>query len=201
LNTVYQEIFERILGQRVNLPGDGLETVAEAVADATARKLPILFVLHKETSNADALRQWNDVRTQRARVKHDPLSGMAEAYVVIALPLNALPAASQRLGIRPYAAPDNSSPLLVVARPNARQLAAVTTWNKTDDLTHALALGLVQVAKEQPRTGEQLSRLLKLVGPVDSRLAGDVRKLLAETTAKGPGKRPAARDEKVASIN
>jgi hypothetical protein len=201
LSSVYQEIFERILGQRVNLPGDGLETVAEAVADATTRKLPILFVLHKETSNADALRKWNDVRAQRERVKNDPLSGMAEAYVVVALPLNALPAASQRLGIRPYAAPDNSSPLFVIARPNGRQLTAVTTWNKTEDLTHALAQGLVQEAKEQPRTGEQLAKLLKLVGPVDTRLTGDVRKLLAETKTKGTGKRPAASDEKVASIN
>ena len=201
LSAVYQQIFEGILGQRVNLPGDGLEQVAEAVADATARKLPILFVLHKENSNAVAVGQWNNVVAQHERIKGDPLAKLRESYVVIALPLDALPAASQRLGIRPFAAPDNSSPLFVVTRPNGRQLSAVTTWNKTDELTRALALGLVQEAKERPRSGEQLSQLLKLVTPVDARLAGDVRKLLADMKWKGPAKRPAAQNEKVASIN
>jgi hypothetical protein len=201
LSAVYLEIFEHILGQRVNLPGDGLERVAEAVADAQARQLPILFVLHKEQSNAAALARWNDFLAQHEHVKGDPLAEMAESFVVVSLPLNALPAASQRLGIRPFAAPDNGSPLFVVTRPNGRQLTAVTTWNKADELTRALAMGLVQQAKEQPHTGEQLSQLLKLVSPVDTRLAGDVRKLQAEMKSKGPPKRPAARDEKVASIN
>lgn len=200
LSAVYQPIFERILGQKINLPGDGLEQVSEAVADATTRKLPILFVLHKENGNAAAVSQWNNVLAQHERIKGDPLAKLAESYVVIALPLNALPAASQRLGIRPFAAPDNSSPLFVVTRPNGRQLTAVTTWNKMDDLARGLALGLVQEAKEQPRTGEQLSQLLKLVGPVDARLAGDVRKLLGDKKWKGPAKRPPAQDEKVASI-
>ncbi len=192
VSAVYQEVFERILGQKVNLPGEGLEQVAEAVADATARKLPILFVLHKENSNSMAVSQWNSVLSQHARTKGDPLAKLAESYVVIALPLNGLPAASQRLGIRPFAAPDNASPLFVVTRPNGRQLSAVTTWNKTDELTRALALGLVQEAKERPRSGEQLSQLLKLVTPVDSGLAGDIRKLLAAMKWKEPAKRPAA---------
>jgi hypothetical protein len=201
LREVYQQVFERILGQRVNLPGDGLDQVVAAVADATQRKLPVLFVLHKEESNAAALGRWNALLGHGARAKNGPLDRMAESYVVVTLPLDALPAASQRLGIRPFAAPDKSSPLFVVSRSNGRQLTAVTTWNKTDELTRALALGLVQEAKEQPRTGEQLSQLLKLVGPVDARLAGDVRKLLVETKPKAPGRCPAARNEKVASLN
>ena len=201
LSAVYQEIFERILGQRVNLPGDGLDRVEEAVADAKTRELPILFLLHKEQSNAAALARWRELLAQHERLKGDPLWPMAESYEVVALPLNALPAASQRLGIRPFAAPDNSSPLFVITRPNGRQLTAVTTWNKTDELTRALAQGLVQQAKEQPHSGEQLSQLLKLVGTVDSRLAGDVRKLLTEVKVKQLPRRRASRDEKVASTN
>src|SRR5262249_54087172 len=154
-------VFERILGQRVNLPGDGLDRVVAAVADATRQKLPVLFILHKEDSSAEALGLWKALLAQRERTKSDPLGRLAESYVVVALPLNALPATSQRLGIRPFAAPDNSSPLFVVSRPNGRQLTAVTTWNKTQDLTRALALGLVQEAKEQPRSNEQLAQLLK----------------------------------------
>jgi hypothetical protein len=200
LSGVYQEIFERILGQRVNLPGDGLDQVVEAVADATRSKLPVLFILHKEDTSAAALGQWKALLAQHERIKGDPLDRLAESYVVVALPLNALPATSQRLGIRPFAAPDNSSPLFVVSRPNGRQLTAVTTWDKTEELTRALAQGLVQGAKEQPRSNEQLTQLLKLVIPIDSRMAGDVRKLLVETKPKGPGRRPAARDEKVASL-
>jgi hypothetical protein len=199
LSAVYQQVFERILGQKVNLPGAGLEKVAEAVADATARRLPILFVLHKENDNATAIGQWTNAMALHARVKGDPLAKLADSYVVIALPLNALPAASARLGIRPYAAPDNSSPLFVVTRSNARQLSAVTTWNKVDDLTRALALGLVQEAKERPRSGEQLAQLLKLVTLVDNRLAGDVRKLMGDQKSKAPAKRRPA-DEKVATI-
>jgi hypothetical protein len=201
LSAVYQEIFERILGQRVNLPGDGIERVAEAVADAKGRQSPILFVLHKERSNNEAIAKWTALVAPGRRGKNDPLAKLAESYMIIALPLDALPAASQRLGIRPYAAPDNSSPLFVIARPNGRQLTAVTTWNRTDGLIQALAMGLVQEAKEQPRSGEQLAQLLKLVGPLDARLAGDVRKLLAESKTKDPAKRTAARDEKVALIN
>jgi hypothetical protein len=200
LKDVYQEVFEQILGQRVNLPGDGLDQVVDAVADATRRKLPVLFILHKEDNSGAAVGQWKALLAQHER-KSDPLGRLAESYMVVALPLNALPATSQRLGIRPFAAPDNSSPLFVVSRPNGRQLTAVTTWNKTDELMRALALGLVQEAKEQPRSNEQLAQLLKLVIPVDSRLAGDVRKLQMDTKPKGPGRRPAARDEKVASLN
>jgi hypothetical protein len=201
LGAVYQEIFERILGQRVNLPGDGLERVAEAVADAKTRQLPILFLLHKEQSNAAALRHWKELLERHERVKGDPLTTMAESFVVVSLPLDALPAASQRLGIRPFAAPDNSSPLFVITRSSGRQLTAVTTWDKTDELARALALGLVQEAKEQPHTGEQLSQLLKLVTPIDTRLAGDVRKLLGEMKPRVAPRRPRSREEKIASMN
>jgi hypothetical protein len=196
LAAVYEEIFERILKQRVNLPGDGIELVAEAVAEAKGRQSPILFVLHKEPSNGAAVAKWNALVAQGRRGKSDPLEKLAKSYMVIALPLNALPAASQRLGIRPYAAPDKSAPLLVVTRPDGRQLTAVTTWDKPDELARALAVGLVQGAKEQPRTGEQLKQLLALVKPVDARLAGEIR-LLMQPKSKAP-LRPVPGGEKVA---
>lgn len=199
LSAVYQQVFERILGQRVNLPGDGLEQVAEAVATAKRRQLPILFVLHKEATNAAAIAKWNGILAQQRKSDPDPLPKLAESYLVVALPLEALPAASQRLGIRPYAAPDKESPLFVVARPDARQLTAVSTWNRTDELTRALALGMVQGAKEQPRTSDQLSRLLALVQPIDAGLAGNVRRLLGESKSKASPSLPRRRGEKVAS--
>lgn len=195
---VYEEIFERILKQRVNLPGEGIEQIAEAVADAKRRQSPIVFVLHKEQGNAPAIAKWNTLVGQGRRGRNKALVDLAESYLVIALPLDALPAASARLGIRPYAAPDKSTPLLVVTRPDGRQLKAVTTWDRPDELARALAIGLVQSAKEQPRTTEQLEQLLALVKPVDSRLVGEIRLLMAQPKVKDPSWRPARGGEKVA---
>ena len=198
VSAVYQEIFERILGQKVSLPGDGIDQVAEAVADANRRKLPVLFILHKEANNEQALARWDDLVAGKGGA--DRLARLADSYLTIAMPLKFLPAASQRLGTRPYAAPDNASPLFVVARSDGSQLKAVTGWQRMDELTRALALGLVQEAKEQSRTTEQLARLLPLVQPVDSCLGAEVRKL--QSPPKGNKRSPPrpARGAKVAAI-
>jgi len=198
LSEVYEEVFEGILNQRVNLPGDGIEEVAEAVAQARSRQSPIVFVLHKEASNHDAVARWNSLVGQGRRGRNKALADLAESYLVVALPLEALPAASARLGIRPYAAPDKNAPLLVVTRPDARQLKAVTTWDKPDELARALAVGLVQGAKEHPRTTAQLEQLLKVVRPVDAQLVGEIRLLMTQPKSKEPSWRPARAGEKLA---
>ena len=90
---------------------------------------------------------------------------------MVALPVSELAALSRRLGVSPYAAPDQGSPLFVIARSNARQLSAVTTWDKTDDLAYALAQGIVQEAKEHDRSSPQLRSLLAAVEPIDAGLA------------------------------
>jgi hypothetical protein len=89
-----------------------------------------------------------------------------------------LPALSHQLGIPPYAAPDQGSPLLVIARSDARQLSAITTWGKLDQLAYGMAQGIVQEAKEHQRTREQLRAVLAEVDPVDAGLGDHVRKLL-----------------------
>ena len=104
--------------------------------------------------------------------------------MVIALPINELPALSRRLGVSPYAAPDQGAPLFVITRSNARQLAAVTTWDKTADLAYALAQGIVQEAKEHDRSGPQLRRLLAAVEPSDAGLSDQVRQALSESSRR-----------------
>lgn len=136
------------------------------------------------------MKTWDAVSSAARRGDGDSLAALAEQYVVVAFPLKLLPAASQRLGIRPFAAPDQNSPLLVVARPDGRQLAAVTTWNKTPLLTRDLALGLVQTAKEQPHSRGQLDRLLALVEPVDRQLADEVRRCSVLKVAGPAGDSP-----------
>jgi hypothetical protein len=198
LQTVFQEVFERILGQKLSLPGEGLDSVVEAVAAAQERKLPILFILHKDQTNGATVGRWNELVAQYSRNKRDSFGKLVDSFVVVTFPLNLLPAVSQRLGIRPFAAPDKGSPLFVVSRSDGRQLTAVTNWDKTDDLARALALGVVQEAKEQPRTPEQLAQLLPLVAQVDSNMAAEVRRLTTQSKSKSPPARLGARGDKVA---
>jgi len=117
--------------------------------------------------------------------RSNALTTLARSYVVVALRLEELPALSHQLGIAPYAAPDRGSPLFVIARSDARQLSAVTTWDKSNQLAYAMAQGIVQEAKEHERTPEQLRALLAVVDPVDAGLGDQVRKLLGEPDKAG----------------
>jgi hypothetical protein len=129
-----------------------------------------------------------DLATTKEVPRSNPLPALARSYVVVAMRLEELPALSHQLGIPPYAAPDHGSPLFVIARSDARQLSAVTTWDKAHELAYAMAQGIVQEAKEHQRTPEQLRALLAVVDPVDAGLGDEVRKLL-----RGPDQPPSHR--------
>jgi hypothetical protein len=124
-----------------------------------------------------------DLATTKEVPRSNPLTALARSYVVVALRLEELPALSHQLGIPPYAAPDQGSPLFVIARSDARQLSGVTTWDKSRELAYAMAQGIVQEAKEHQRTPEQLRASLAVVDPVDAGLGDQVRGLMG-----GPGK-------------
>ena len=131
VNDVYRNIFVDILGQRLSQPEIELDHVEQAFAAAGRAKLPILLILHKGGTNQEVLREWQrTVSESQSQSLARPLDALAQCYVVAALPLSELPAFSRRLGVSPYAAPDQGSPLFVIARSNARQLSAVTTWDK-----------------------------------------------------------------------
>jgi hypothetical protein len=180
LGDVYRPIVEDIVGQSVSLPGAELAEARRALSAARASGLPVLLILHKEHDNQRVLERWTDLVARARGGDGGSLAGLANSYVVIALPLNELPALSHQLGIPPYAAPDRGSPLFVIARSDGRQLSAVTTWSKTDELAYAMAQGLVQEAKEHERTPNQLDALLSQIGAVDQDLAGQLRKLMAD---------------------
>ena len=133
---------------------------------------------HTRRPSVPAVASERDHATTKEVSRSIPLTALARSYVVVALRLEELPALSHQLGIAPYAAPDRGSPLFVIARSDARQLSAVTTWNKSDQLAYAMAQGIVQEAKEHERTPEQLRELLAVVDPVDAELGDQVRKLL-----------------------
>ncbi len=186
VNDVYRKIFVDILGQRLSRPEIELDHVEQAFAAAGRAKLPILLILHKGGTNQEVLREWQRTVTGHSQSQATPLDALAQCYVVAALPLSELPAFSRRLGVAPYAAPDQGSPLFVIARSNARQLSAVTTWDKTDDLVYALAQGIVQEAKEHDRSSGQLHSLLAAVEPIDAGLSGQVKKLMAGSSRRAP---------------
>lgn len=183
LNQIYRTIFEQILGQRVSPPDPEVAQVIEAFHVDERPKLPVLVVLYKGDA-ANIHREWEQVLS-RDRPVSQRLRELAECYLVTMLPLNRLAELSQHLGVRPFAAPDGGSPLFVITRSDARQLTAVTTWDREEELVYALAQGAVQAAKEDPRTSDQLTRLLKLVEPIDGKLAQQVERLLSEAGKGG----------------
>lgn len=179
LNEVYREIFEQIVGQRVTPPKPEIAEAESEFHQAKQQEVPILLVLFKGGDRAEIDRQWEQVVSREAAESQN-LKALAECYVIVKLPLDLLPALSQHLGLRPYAAPGDGSPLFVIARSNGRQLSATATWANLHELVRQLAQGAVQEAKERPRTEAQLNQLLKLVEPVDDALAGQIRELSAE---------------------
>jgi hypothetical protein len=186
LKDVYRNIFENIVGQRLSQPESELDHAERAFAAAKRSKLPILLILHKGGDNQAVLHEWQRTVTGQSQSMATRFDALTRCYVVVALPVSELAAFSRRLGVSPYAAPDQGSPLFVIARSNARQLGAVTTWDKTNDLAYALAQGIVQEAKEHDRSRSQLRSLLAAVEPLDSGLSTQVRKLLTESNRRAP---------------
>ena len=170
----------------VGLVGRGGQQTRRPAARRVRRPAPSaspLFpgIRHRARSyrrpSVPAVASARDLATTKEVSRSIPLTDL-RSYVVVALRLEELPALSHQLGIPPYAAPDRGSPLFVIARSDARQLSAVTTWGKTNQLAYAMAQGIVQEAKEHERTPEQLRALLAVVDPVDAELGDQVRKLL-----------------------
>jgi hypothetical protein len=179
LNEIYQEVFERIVGQRIAPNDPDIERAQHAFERAKRLELPVLIVLAKNTGRERLEEEWNRV-VSRDRPEARNLKSLAECYVVIMLPLEQMPALSQHWGVRPFAAPDGGSPLFVIARSDGRQISSVTTWDKLGELDYLLAQGAVQEAKEHPRSRSQLSQLAGLIGPIDADLAGQARDLARE---------------------
>lgn len=184
LKDVYKEIFERILGQRVTPPETETAQAQLAFEAAKRSELPVLVVLYKGGDHAAIERDWQRVLSREAPDSKQ-LKALADCYVVVKLQLDLLPALSQHLGVRPFAAPDGGAPLFVVTRSNGRQIGAVTTWDKLPELVQLMAQGLLQEAKERPRTTNQLAELEDLLKPIAPELEGQVRQLVKEAQEDG----------------
>jgi hypothetical protein len=183
LITVLKEIFENILGQRISKAAPNIALADRLLTNAENLRKPILFVLHKSHDDYTANEQWLRMRSSVAPCGV-AMRGILQDYVEIVMPLDEMPALSQRLGLPPFSAPNSGTPLFVIARSNGEQLAAVTGWNSHAALSHALACGWVDALKRNPPPHRKLRTITRFVNRIDERLADELRELLTEIRAK-----------------
>lgn len=192
LADVYEQVFTRILGERLIRSYDTLRKAKRALEDAQKRSRPLLLVLHSDGSNEYTYDRWRQVlqgcegkhrcRIVRGRCTLDALNNLADSYVGVALPLRELSAISQYLNVEPYEVPRNSSTLLIIARSDGRQVDVVTSWQERDRLTRALTQGLIAQAEHGDWTAGRLrTNLLRplLRGQADESLVQPVQELIA----------------------
>jgi hypothetical protein len=197
LVSVYQEIFEHILGQRISKAAPNLALADRLLHLAERDGRPLLFVIHRHHENSSAYDEWQ--WQLKRRTKSDvPLQAMLRDYVVVMLPLREMPALSQRLGRPPFDAPNQNSPLFVVARSNGEQLGSVTGWNSLGELCHLLAYGNVEAMKERPPSIPRLREAVQFMSKIDAALADELRQLAAQVIAAEAEKRKKPLEERLA---
>ncbi len=194
---VYQEIFEHILGQRISKAAPNLALADRLLTVAERDGRPLLFVIHQHRENSMVNDEWLRYLSQR-RSSNVSLQAMLRDFVVIVLPLRELPALSHRLGRPPFDAPDQISPLFIVARSNGEQLAAATGWHALDDLVYLLAYGSVQAMKERPPSVPRLREAIQLMSKVDATLADELRQLAEQVLSAEADNRNKRTNERLA---
>ena len=159
LQTVYREVFEDILGQRVSKAGPRLAQAAVRLEYAKKNGRPILFVLHdgKTWSNPAF-----DMTTQQ----------LISQYVVIVMPLRESPALSQLTNQPPFEVSSSARPLFVVTRSDCQQLYSVAGWNE-GQLVSALSSGYADALDRNPPDIRTLVRAQRLLRKANNDSAAD----------------------------
>jgi len=183
LSTVYKEIFEKILGERVSKAAPKLVEASRRLEYSKKTKRPLLFVLHDgETWSPSAL----DPVTQR----------LLGQYVVIKMPIREGPALSQLTGQPPFKSIGTQRPLFVVAHPDCQQIESMSGWN-LPNLTHLLALGWTESLERNPRSVGALLQAQSLLRPADPALAERIKNLTIQLRQE----MKAAREAKKRGLN
>ncbi len=172
-DSISGEIFTKLLNEKIEPIGTQVSDIAAAFESAKERALPILWILDDAKASGQSLEHWK----RQVAEDSETFGALAETYAVIALPFDEAPALSSKLKLRPFAAPDRGRPLFVVTRSNGKQLTAVTTWNKPSELSAAMLKGLIQEAKERPRSTDQLKSLANKLRALDPKLPREIKAL------------------------
>lgn len=178
LQDVYQEIFEKILGQRVSKAGPRLAQASVKIDLAKKTGRPILFVMHE---HGWAMPNLTSVTSQ-----------LLNEFVVIAMPLKEAPALSQLTGQPPYEGDRSARPLFVVARSDCRQIRSVAGWSH-DQLNSALADGWAEALQRKPPSIRTLVRAQRLLRKADPAAANRVRELTIRVQEESRAAREASR--------
>jgi beta-lactam-binding protein with PASTA domain len=175
-------VFENILNEEVANVTVDLKLASQGLEAAKREGLPLLFIFHKRDDNRQAIGKWNLLLAQHSHGPNAVLPQIARSFVTIALPLDELPALSRQVGVEPYLAPDNATPLFIVADSSGMQKSAITGWHREEELTRAMAWGLIGQAGRQDLPMPQLRSLLKLVRQIDDRMTASVMTLIRQAT-------------------
>jgi hypothetical protein len=158
LQTVYADVFQRILGQQVSKAGPRLVQAEQLIERAKRSGRPILFVLHEG--------EW-----WQNPVTHGNTLLMMKEFFVIPMPLREAPALSQLTKQPPYESDSNGArPLFVVTNSDCEQIRSFSGWNEAS-LIMAMAEGWADALERNPpdvRTLVRAQRILRNAHAHDS---------------------------------
>lgn len=181
LHSVYQHVFEKILGERVSKSAPRLAEASRRLAYAKKTGRPILFVLHDGQTFSSP--------------RFDPITNrLIEEYTVIVMPIREAPALSRLTEQPPYEMSGTARPIFVVAHSNCEQIISLSGWNNSN-LLHFLALGWVESLEKNPRSIRTLIRGQQLLRTADPEVAGRLRELTVRLREEAKAAREAAKQE------
>ncbi|MGI9473113.1 MAG: hypothetical protein ACR2NZ_16345, partial [Rubripirellula sp.] len=172
---VYQEIFEKILGQRVSRAAPRLAEASQRLNLAKRTGRPLLFVLH-------------DGHTYSGQTFSTNAQKLIDEFIVIVMPIREAPALSQLTDQPPYESNGAARPLFVVAESNCKQIASVSGHSEPR-LMQVLAQGWAGALEKNPPSVRALVRAQRLLRPLDETAAKRVKELTIRVQAKAKAER------------
>ena len=182
LQSVYKEVFEKILGQRVSEAGPRVAEAAKRIDYAKRTKRPILFVMHDSSD-------WHRPRYSRQQPGAVSLQ-LADQYVVVTMPLAEVAALSQVTKQPPFESKGMAGPLFVVTQSDCVQAASVSGWDNRA-LNSAMAHGLATWLERDPPTLGKLRQAQRLLRKADIAAAQRVKELTIKIRGNAKKKRAA----------
>jgi hypothetical protein len=195
LAEVYEDIFERILGQRVSDGPGNFDSVERGLSLAQQTGKPVLFILHNRHENGDFHDEWRRWIAPHV-ARRAPLCSLLKTYVTIVAPLEDLPALSRTIGQPPFRAPSRETPLFVLADSTGKQLDAAAGWDAHHELTHRLAAGLVASLRERTPPVSELRRIIRFLQTVDRNLADEAVKLVPKAQEEAAQRLATKKDDR-----
>jgi hypothetical protein len=183
LQEVYEEIFERVLGQRVSDGVSDFNAVERGLALAQQTGKPLLFILHNRRENGSFHDEWRRRMAPQSPARAS-LGALLKTYVTIVLPLEDLPALSRIIEQPPFRSPSQETPLFVIADSDGKQLDAAAGWQAHNELTQKLAAGLVASLQERTPPVRELRRIIRFLQTIDRTLAEEAIKLVPKAQAE-----------------